>query len=156
MVRPLRRDGGRHGGADRPAVRRDLHQRRAILAFKGLPERALEALVILLGALVASALCLTPVATETLGWLLLVESIAALAVVAALLRVSLPHRRGRSPATMAGQLLLSAVGTLLFLIGAISLAAGAGGGLYWVLGGIVGAVVGAVLNAWVLLIEILR
>jgi modulator of FtsH protease len=42
------------------------------------------------------------------------------------------------------------------VVGAISLIAGAGGGLYWVLGGIVGALVGTVLNAWVLLIEILR
>ncbi len=30
------------------------------------------------------------------------------------------------------------------------------GGLYWALAGIVAAIVGAVLNAWVLLVEILR
>jgi len=76
--------------------------------------------------------------------------------VAALLSRSVPHREGRSPATLSGQLALSASGTLPFVVGAISLIAGAGGGLYWVLGGIVGALVGTVLNAWVLLIEILR
>ena len=31
-----------------------------------------------------------------------------------------------------------------------------GGGLYWVVAGIVFAIVGAVANAWVLLVEILR
>jgi modulator of FtsH protease len=125
-----------------------------ILAFKGLPERALETLLILLGALVVSALCLAPVAAETLGWMLLAESVVALLVVAALTRISLPYRKGRSVAV--GQVMLSAVGTVPILVGAISLVAGSGGGLYWVLGGVLGAVVGAVMNAWVLLIEILR
>lgn len=43
-----------------------------IIAFAGLPARALEALVILLGVVVASVLCLAPhLAPETLGALLL-------------------------------------------------------------------------------------
>jgi hypothetical protein len=41
------------------------------------------------------------------------------------------------------------------LIGALVLLAG-GDGLPWVLAGTIGAIVGAVLNAWVLLVEILR
>lgn len=127
-----------------------------ILSFTGLPERALEALVVLLGALLVSVLCLAPLATETLGWMLLAESIVVLLLVASFVRVSLPHRVRRSVADAGGQLVLSAVATLPFLVGAISLVAGSGGGLYWVLGGIIGAVVAAVTNAWVLLIEILR
>lgn len=54
----------------------------------------------------------------------------------------------------------TALGTVLVIsalvVGAASLLAESGGGLYWVLGGIVGALVGTVLSAWVLLIEILR
>ena len=46
-----------------------------ILAYKGLPERALEALLALIGALVASILALAPVQTTTLGWLLLKSGI---------------------------------------------------------------------------------
>jgi len=42
------------------------------------------------------------------------------------------------------------------LLGAISLLAHRGGGLGWVVAGVIGALVGAVANAWVLLIEILR
>ena len=48
------------------------------------------------------------------------------------------------------------VGTLPFLIGAVSLLLEAGGGLYWVAVGIVTAIAGGVTNAWVLLVEILR
>jgi hypothetical protein len=43
-----------------------------------------------------------------------------------------------------------------FVIGAISVLAGGGGGLYWTVAGIVGALVAGVLIAWVLLVEILR
>ena len=46
--------------------------------------------------------------------------------------------------------------TVPFIVGAISLIAGAGGGLYWILAGIIGAVCSSAVNAWVLPIEILR
>lgn len=128
-----------------------------ILAFAGLPERALEALLVLLGVLVASVLCLAPgIDPDALGWLLLAASGVIALYVLVLNRRSLPHREERSSAEIAGRLVLSAAGTLPFLVGAISLIAGSGGGLYWVLGGIVGAFAATVMNAWVLLIEILR
>ena len=38
----------------------------------------------------------------------------------------------------------------------VSLIAGAGGGLYWLVPGIVIALVGGVLNTWALLVEIMR
>ena len=44
------------------------------------------------------------------------------------------------------------VGTLPFLIGAVSLLLEAGGGLYWVAAGFVTAIAGGVTNAWVLLV----
>ena len=43
-----------------------------------------------------------------------------------------------------------------FLIGAVSILAEQGGGLYWVVAGIVLAIAASVANAWVLLVEILR
>ena len=46
-----------------------------ILSFKGSPERALEALLVLVGALVVAVLCLAPVETDALGWLLLVAGV---------------------------------------------------------------------------------
>jgi hypothetical protein len=47
-------------------------------------------------------------------------------------------------------------GTVPFALGGVSLIAGAGGGLYWIIGGVIGAIVCAGVNAWVLLVEILR
>jgi hypothetical protein len=46
--------------------------------------------------------------------------------------------------------------TVPFLIGAVSVIAQSGGGLYWLVAGIVLAITAAVANAWVLLVEILR
>jgi modulator of FtsH protease len=47
-------------------------------------------------------------------------------------------------------------GSLPYLVAGLSLLAGAGGGLAWVAVGLVGGMTGAVMNAWVLLVEILR
>jgi modulator of FtsH protease len=90
-----------------------------ILSFRGLPERALEALLVLLGGLIASVLCLAPVETDTLGWLLLVAGVALLGAVVRLERVSLPARHDRSAPAAAGQLALAAIGTAPYLVGAI-------------------------------------
>ena len=127
-----------------------------ILSFKGLPERALETLLALIGALVASVLGLAPVQTTTLGWLLLAAGIVVGLVVIRLERISLPLRHDRTALGIAGQLLLAVAATAPFVVGAISLIAEAGGGLYWILAGIISAVCSAAINAWVLLIEILR
>jgi hypothetical protein len=47
-------------------------------------------------------------------------------------------------------------GTLPMVIGAMSLIVGSGGGLYWIVAGILGVILGASVNAWVLLVESLR
>jgi hypothetical protein len=57
---------------------------------------------------------------------------------------------------MISRLLVSALGTVPVIVGAVSLLAETGGGLYWVVGGMVFAIAGGVENGWVLMIEILR
>ena len=75
--------------------------------------------------------------------------------IAAVSRASLPGR-DEPRAWLIGRVTLLASGTLPFVIGAISLLAETGGGLYWTVAGILFAIGGGVANAWVLLIEILR
>ncbi len=47
-------------------------------------------------------------------------------------------------------------GSVYYLVGGVSLLAGWGGGLAWIAAGLIGGMVGAVVNAWILLVEILR
>jgi hypothetical protein len=101
-----------------------------IVRFPGLPERALETVLLLLAVVFAG-------------------------VIGALSTKSLPE--GSEPATwLLGRLILRAAGTVPFVVGGASLIVEAGGGLYWTVAGILFATAGAVANAWVLLIEILR
>ena len=120
-----------------------------ILQFKGLPERALATVLMLLSVVLISLLGLIPEQTSTaLGLELLALSLVLGGLI---FRLSSPRR-----AEHASHGLLIALGTAPLLVGPVSLLAESGGGLYWIAAGIVLAMSGAVANAWVLLIEILR
>jgi modulator of FtsH protease len=128
-----------------------------ILRYQGLPERALETLLLLLGVLVVSIVGLIPAQSAVaLGLELLV-----LAAIVATIVLRLPATRtedtGKEPASWrAGRIGIRLMGTVPLLIGGFSVLVEAGGGLYWVAAGIALAIIGAVANAWVLLVEILR
>ena len=126
-----------------------------ILSFKGLPERGLVTLLLLLGVLVVSLICLQPGQSRTsLGVSLLVEGIVITAVVA---RLTLAARAtGEQESHFGSSLFIAAIGTLPFIVAGVSVLAEAGGGLQWVLTGFITAIVGSMLNAWTLLVEILR
>jgi hypothetical protein len=126
-----------------------------ILALATLPERALETVLLLLSVVVVSIFGLVPGQDDVaLGVELLATSVVGLASVVFLILRSLPPRDQRD--FFVSRLALILPGLVLPGIGGVSLIAGAGGGLYWVLAGILWAFLGAVLNAWVLLVEILR
>jgi hypothetical protein len=126
-----------------------------ILEFQGLPERALQTLLLLLSVVLISVICLIPGQSPTaLGIELLVMSIGFGGAVCVLLFRTIPGAKEYERAVL--HLVLVLPGTLPMLIGAVSLLLQAGGGLYWVVGGVVGAIFGASVNAWVLLVEILR
>jgi modulator of FtsH protease len=126
-----------------------------IIAGEGLADRALQALFQLLAVVIASLLALAPGQSETaLGLELLLVGLAvtggsfallARAQAADLERVGWPARRA-----------VVALGTVPVAIAGLSLIAETGGGLYWLFAGTILAIIGAVLNAWVLLVEILR
>jgi hypothetical protein len=126
-----------------------------ILQFRGLPERGLVTLLLLLGVLVVSLLGLDPGVTRTgFGVELLIEGVVITGVVTVLtLR---PSPRGDPEAHLLSSLFIAAIGTVPFVVAGVSILAESGGGLEWVLGGFIAAIVAAMLNAWVLLIEIRR
>ena len=121
--------------------------------------RAVGAILLLLGVVVVSIFALVPGQSRTaLGVELLGESVASLIAIVLLYRASL-RAAGRTdePRYYLLSHFASAVpGAVLLVVGAASLLAHGGGGLYWTMAGLVFSLVGAVLNAWVLLVEILR
>jgi len=128
-----------------------------ILKGPGLGERdlALQSLLLLLSVLVVALIGLIPgQSSAALGVELLIVSLGFGAVIARLAVITTPEIRRYLP--VAVPLLLGVTGSVPFVVGAVSILARDGGGLYWVFGGIVGAVVGASINAWVLMVEIVR
>lgn len=127
-----------------------------ILEFPGLPERALETLALLLGVLVVCIVGLIPgQGNVALGVELLAVSLALAALVFRL-PTAYTGPEEVPPAYLWSRWIVRLTATVPFVVGGVSVIAEGGGGLYWVVAGIVFAVVGAVANAWVLLVEILR
>jgi hypothetical protein len=127
-----------------------------ILQFEGLPARALATVMLLLSVVLVSLIGLIPgQSREALAGELLAVGMVFAVVVLGLTRRSMVSADAQRVHAL-GHWLLVGLGTVPVVVGAVSLFAEAGGGLYWVAAGIVLATTGAVANAWVLLVEILR
>lgn len=127
-----------------------------IIGEVGLPDRALETVLLLIGALVISIVGLIPgQSAGALGLELLVVSMALTFQV-----IRLPVVRevaGKQVrAWLIGRWAIRIAALAPLIIGGASLITTDAGGLYWIVAGIVFAIAGAVANAWVLLVEILR
>lgn len=127
-----------------------------IIGEAGLPDRGLETVLLLVGALVISIAALIPgQSAGALGVELLVVSIALTFQVIRLPVVrEVSGKQVRVWLVARWAIRLAALAPLI--LGAASLITTEGGGLYWIVAGIVFAIGGAVANAWVLLVEILR
>ena len=128
-----------------------------ILKEAGLPDRALETVLLLLGVLLVSIVGLIPgQSSGALGTELLFVSLTIAVVIVRLPTVGSTSGFTPSRSWVWTRWGLRLFGTVPFVIGGASVLLEAGGGLYWVVAGIVFAIVGAIANAWVLLVEILR
>jgi modulator of FtsH protease len=127
-----------------------------ILGLPGVPERAMQTLLLLLAVVVVSIAGLIPgQSADALGIELLAIALLQAIALGATLGPTLPPP-GSPRHWVAGRLTVLIAATLPFLVGAIELIAESGGGLYWIAAGIAFAIMGAVSNAWVLLVEIMR
>ena len=126
-----------------------------VLKYAGLPGRAAGTLGMLVSALIVSGFALAPGQSDRI----LGIEIAAVGTVAAVQAVWVsrvkegPTERWSWRVEHAATLLLPGIA---LIVGGVSVALGATGGLYWVLGAILLAFVSAAVNAWVLLVEIKR
>jgi modulator of FtsH protease len=133
--------------------------------FVGTPvlvNRAIEAILLLGTVLITATAVLMPgQAREVLGIELIVAGALIALAVARLQRgcgtyVVRPGDRGPTRASITFRRVFGLGSAVLIVIAGVLLLAEAGGGLYWWPAAIVAAYVGAIVNAWVLLVEILR
>jgi len=127
-----------------------------ILQLEGVPELGMVTLLLLVGVLVVSMFGLIPEqGDKAFGAEILVQSglwSFLIAVVTMRGIGSLTEGEGRLPS----RVILPLFGTVPYLIGSILLIGGTEAGIYWVFAGMLGAILAAVMNAWILLVEILR
>jgi hypothetical protein len=126
-----------------------------ILKYPHLPGRAAGTLGILVSALVVSGFALAP--GQGIRALGIEVAAAGVIVVVQAFWVTLGKSSPGDPKTWLVQHLASLLApSIAFIVGGVSLAAGVGGGLYWVLVAVLLVFVSASVNAWVLLVEIMR
>jgi hypothetical protein len=127
-----------------------------VLAYRWLPGRAAETVVVLVDVLLVAGFVLVPgQSRQVLG-----AEIALVALVAWAIPVALQIQSRRHedlPARWVwSRVLLAQLATLPFIVAGLSLLAGHGGGLYWTVAGSLFSFTAAVAGAWVLLVEIKR
>ena len=128
-----------------------------VLAYPSVPGRAAESIVELFSVLVIATFCLVPGETTTLlGWELLLLGLGLWIGIGTLqLRYILQHRD--EPRHWIGTRIFFGVLTSVpVCVAGGSLLLHEGGGLYWLVPGILFSLMAGVFHAWVLLIEILR
>ncbi len=130
-----------------------------ILSAPHLPGRAAETLVTPTGVLLASTYALVP---HQPAWLLgseIVMTGAVMWIVPALIQIY-AIRRGivakYGLLVLMPRILLAQFSSLPFIATGILLYQGTAGALYWIVPGVVVSLIATVINAWVLLVEILR
>ncbi|MGH2937292.1 MAG: hypothetical protein ACRDPE_04135 [Solirubrobacterales bacterium] len=128
-----------------------------IVKYDGLPERGIEALAMLLVPLVVSIAGLMPGQGHVAFGIELLAIAAALAGLMVRLPIArLPEGIETPPRYVFNRQAVRLSGTALLGIGALAELFAVAGGLYWVAAAVVALTLGAVVNAWVLLVEILR
>lgn len=125
-----------------------------ILKYPHLPGRAASTLGTLLTVLVVCCFGLAPTqSSKAFGWEVVVVTLLATMQILWVSR----HRNPENPVSWTlGSLPILLIPVAVLLGGGVSLLAGGGGGIYWILVGTALVFVGASINAWVLLVEILR
>jgi len=127
-----------------------------ILHYRSLPIRAGETLAVLVSLLLVSLFVLVPgQPAGALGAELVTVGLVILVALGSI-RLRTWREEGEPWSWTLVPLTVLTLSSVPLVIGGLSLITGAGGGLYWVLADLVFGFVGAAINAWILLVEIVR
>ncbi|MCP4384480.1 MAG: hypothetical protein GY798_24225 [Hyphomicrobiales bacterium] len=128
-----------------------------ILAESDLPNRAMLAILLLLGVLTMSALMLIPgQPAAALGGEALMIGAIVLAAGAVIETAAARSPRISNRVTFAVNVVLFIAAAAPYIVGAILLLLGSTTGVYWIAAAVIFSVVKAVVDGWVLLVEIHR
>jgi modulator of FtsH protease len=134
----------------------------SIVANPILPSRAIDALCKLANVLLIASLGLAPgISARLFGWVALAIGLVAWFIPTynqfMQLREATANWNWREHKDwILTRALITQIATVPFLVMAISIELGAGGGLYWLLPGVLFSFIGGMFGAWILLVEILR
>jgi hypothetical protein len=127
-----------------------------ILKFEVLPTRAVETLSIMIGLLLLAVIMLIPgQGTTALGTEILILGLG-LAVLLLPKRLLIRRNKDEPLTWTLTPIAIVVTGSRPMVAAGISVLAGGGGGLYWLVPEIVLGFIGAIMNAWILLVEIHR
>ena len=128
-----------------------------ILAFPWLPGRVGETIVLLTAVLVESLLLVAPGQSRVaVGAEILAVGAAAWAILTAVHARLARQGTVMTPLQLRMRILAGQLASLPALVAGASLLLETGGGLYWLLAGVVLSMLAVISSAWVLLIEIAR
>jgi hypothetical protein len=128
-----------------------------VLGGRGLPERAAEAIVLLSSVLLVALLGLVPgQPARLLGVELLGPALLGWGVPTTVQMRAFRRREYERPGKFASRVVLNQAATLPLILTGVSLFLGWGGGLYWLVPGVILSLVVGLSGAWVFLIEIER
>jgi hypothetical protein len=127
-----------------------------ILGFAQLPSRAGSALVPLAGVMVVCMLALVPQPVRAFGIEVLCAGVAIWALAGYLMVQSLRLTENLKPEWVMSHVPLNQAQTLPLIVAGVLLALGFPSGLYWIVAGMIASMLAALMNAWVLMVEILR
>lgn len=133
-----------------------------ILANPVLPSRAMDALCKLINVLFIASIGLVPgLSARAFGWIamgigFMAWLLPSLSQLAQLRRHSDNWNWRQHKLWITTRAATTQLATLPFLIMAVSLELGVGGGLYWLVPGVLFSLMGGMFGAWILLVEIMR
>jgi modulator of FtsH protease len=122
-----------------------------------LVSRAAKGLGSLIGIMLAGSLCLVPgQSSQVLGSELTILGVAVWVTVTSTQRAASKENPYQTTNNMLVQAVLTQLSALPLVVCGISLACSEGGGLYWIVPAVIFSLLASLIDAWVLLIEILR
>lgn len=128
-----------------------------ILKFPGLPSRAAQTLILFVTALVVGVLLVVPGQGRLAAGLELLAT--GLFIGGCQVYLDLTAERGKEETLwyrLIGRVFPSIISCGCIVIAAVTVLAQAGGGMYWLVPGVMTAVIFGLTNTWVLLVEIQR